>query len=207
MPLGTVVRMDARLFRSINHFADHTQWAHGVAKAYATYGIVVIGLLLLAAWWDARGAENPTTAVGAVAWAGAAAVIGVGLVQVIGGAIDRARPTTVLQGTHLLLDKTADFSFPSDHSTAMAGTAVGLLLAGSLLRHRWYGWAALGFTLLMMFDRVYVGAHYPGDVVGGFALGSLVAALLGPAGRWLFRRLAELVSSTPLRPVVAAIRP
>jgi len=199
--------MDARLFRSINHFADHTQWAHGVAKAYANYGIVVVGLLLLAAWWDARSAENPTAAVSAIAWAGAAAIIGVGLVQLIGGAIDRARPTTVLHGTHLLLDKTADFSFPSDHSTAMGAVAVGLLLAGPLLRRRWYGWAALSFTLLMMFDRVYVGAHYPGDVVGGLALGALVAAALGPIGRWPFRRIAELVASTPLRPVVAVSRP
>src|SRR3954447_20974850 len=109
--------MDARLFRWFNHLADHTVWAHGVAKGFAVYGIAVLAVILLAAWWDARSADDPITAVSAVVWSAVAALIAVGLVQLIGGAIDRARPTTVLHGTHLLLDRTADFSFPSDHLT------------------------------------------------------------------------------------------
>ncbi len=196
--------MDARLFRWTNHLADRTQWAHGIARAWAIYGIVVLGVILVAAWWDARSSDDPIAANAAVAWSAVAALIGVGLVQVIGGAIDRARPTTVLHGTHLLLDKTNDFSFPSDHLTAMSAVAAGLFLASPLLRRRWYGWAAAAAALAMGFVRVYVGAHYPGDVLGGIALGSLVAVGLGIPGRWLLERLAELVAHTPLKPIVAA---
>ncbi len=196
--------MDARLFRWTNSLADHTQWAHGIAKAWATYGIVVLGVILVAAWWDARSSDDPIAANAVVAWSAIAAVIGVGLVQIIGGAIDRARPTTVLHGTHLLLDKTADFSFPSDHLTAMSAVAAGLFLASPLLRRHWYGWAAAAFAFAMAFGRVYVGAHYPGDVLGGIALGTIVAVGLGVPGRWLLERLATFVADTPLKPIVAA---
>src|SRR4051812_9365079 len=147
--------MDARLFRWVNSVADRTQWAHGIAKAWAIYGIVVLAVILVAAWWDARTSDDPIAANAAVAWSAVAAVIGVGLVQVIGGAIDRARPTTVLHGTHLLLDKTADFSFPSDHTTAMSAVAAGLFLASPLLRRHWYGWAAAAFALLMGLTRLH----------------------------------------------------
>jgi undecaprenyl-diphosphatase len=195
--------MDARLFRWMNHLADRTDWAHGVAKFWAVYGIVVVGVILVAAWWDARSTERPVAAVAAVVWPAAAAVIGVGLVQVIGGAIDRARPTTVLHGTHLLLDKTADFSFPSDHLTAMSAVAAGLFLAAPLLRRRWYGWAAAAFALLMAFTRVYVGAHYPGDVLGGIVLGTAVAVGFAKPGRWLLERIADSLTRSPLRPLVS----
>src|SRR4051812_17438337 len=147
--------MDARLFRWFNRLQVQTGWAHGIAKGYAVYGIVILAVIMLAAWWDARSAADPVAAVAAVSWSAVAAVIGVGLVQVIGGAIDRARPTTVLHGTHLLLDKTADFSFPSDHTTAMSAVAAGLFLASPLLRRHWYGWAAAAFALLMGLTRLH----------------------------------------------------
>ncbi len=44
--------------------------------------------------------------------------------QLIGGAIDRARPYETLANVHLLVDKTKDFSFPSDHATAAGAVAV-----------------------------------------------------------------------------------
>jgi len=195
--------MDARLFRWFNHVADRTAWAHGVARFFATYGIVAFAVLLLLAWWDARSAEDSLGAVTSVIWAGVASLIGVGLVQIIGGAIDRARPTTVLHGTHLLLDRTSDFAFPSDHTTACSAVAAGLVLAAPLLRHHWYGWAAAGLTLLMAVTRVYVGAHYPGDVLGGMLLGSIVAVGLAVSGRWLVGKALHVVAGTPLRPLIA----
>ena len=148
-------------------------------------------------------ATAPLPAVASVGWSVGAALIGAVLVQVIGAAIDRPRPTDVLTGTHLLLDRTADFSFPSDHLTAMSAIAAGLILAAPRLRHRWYGWVAGGLTLLMAVVRVYVGAHYPGDVLGGIVLGTSVAVAFAPIGVRLVAWLVAQVTSTPLRPVVA----
>jgi undecaprenyl-diphosphatase len=193
---------DAAAFRWFNHLADRTPWAHGPAIAYAVYGIAVLAALLLAAWWDARRRDDAVGAVASVAWAAVAALVGVALVQVIGAGVDRARPTTVLHGTHLLLDATNDFSFPSDHLTACSAVAVGLLRARASIRRRWVVWAAVAATILMAVDRVYVGAHYPGDVLGGIALGSAVAIALEPVGRRVLEVVLRAATGTPLRALI-----
>ncbi|MBS1838812.1 MAG: phosphatase PAP2 family protein [Actinobacteria bacterium] len=199
--------MDDRLFRWINSFADATPWLHGVARFYAVDAVAVFALLLLAAWWDARSAEDPPRAVAAVLWAGIAPLVGAVAVQLIGSTIDRARPTTALHGTHLLLDPTRDFSFPSDHTTATVAVAVGLILAGPMLRRHWYGWTALALAILLGIVRIYVGAHYPTDVLAGIVLGTAVAAIPAIPARSALSALTRSMSRSPLRPLVASGAP
>lgn len=196
--------MDDGLFRWFNSIADASPWLHGAARIYAVDGIVAFAVLLLLAWWDARSAEDPPRAVAAVLWAAVAPLVGAAAVQLIGSAVDRARPTTVLHGTHLLLHPTRDFSFPSDHTTATVAVAVGLVLAGPLLRRRWYGWVALVLAVLLGIDRIYVGAHYPTDVLAGIALGAAVAAIPAVAARSLLTSLTTRLSRSPIRSLVAA---
>ncbi|WP_329587207.1 phosphatase PAP2 family protein [Kitasatospora sp. NBC_01250] len=64
-------------------------------------------------------------------------------------------------------------SFPSGHSASAAAFAVGLGLESPAL-----GVAAAPVALGVMLSRVYVGAHYPGDVLAGAALGASAAVLL-----------------------------
>ncbi len=196
--------MDDRIFKWANHLADRTPWLHTIATTYATYGVGLFAVLLLLAWWDARRADHPAAAVAAVTWAGAAALVGALAVQLIGAPIDRARPTAVLHGTHLLLDRTADFSFPSDHGTATAAVAFGLIVAGSRLRHRWYGPVAVVLALLMGLDRLYVGAHYPTDVIAGFALGGLIAISLARPATILLTRATSVLAVSSASALIAA---
>lgn len=72
-----------------------------------------------------------------------------------------------------LVSRSADPSFPSDHAAAAVAIAVVLFLA-----HRRIGAAVLVLAALVCVARVYVGAHYPGDVLGGAAIGAGVAVLL-----------------------------
>ncbi len=193
--------MDTSLFRSINRFADRTVWAHGFFKAYAGYGIVLFAGLLIVSYLDGR-RHGDLRAVAATVWTGAATLIALGIGQVIGGAVDRARPYTALSGVHVLVDRTSDFSFPSDHATAVGAVAAGLLIAN----RRW-GIVATVLAILMAFTRVYVGAHYPGDVVAGLALGALVAL----AGQLVvipqLTRFVDWLSRTTLKPLVTSGRP
>lgn len=177
--------MDGSLFRWINRLADRTGWAHGVFTAYAKYGIVLFAVLLLAAYLDARHHADFPAIAGSV-WAAGATLIALGFGQLIGGAVDRARPYEAMTGVHLLIDRTTDFSFPSDHATVVGAVAGGLLLSN----RRWGSIAAV-LAVLMAFTRVYVGVHYPGDVVAGLALGAVVAVAGRPLVVPLLTRLAD----------------
>jgi undecaprenyl-diphosphatase len=192
--------VDGSLYRSINRLAAHTGWAHTTFRIYAKDGIVVFAVLLIAGWLlERRG--NDIVGVAGVIGAGVAALLAVGLVQLIGNLVDRARPYTVMPSSHLLVAKTADFSFPSDHATAVGAIAVGLFLV-----RRRLGIVACVLALVMAFARVYVGAHYPGDVVAGLLLGAVTAVLIRPLAVRLLVPLLGWVRGTPLGVVVAAER-
>ena len=192
--------MDGRLFRWINSLAGRTGWAHGLFTAYAKYGIMLFAAVLVVAYLDGR-QHGDLRAVSGSVWAAGAALVALGIGQLIGGAVDRARPYNAMTGIHLLIDKSNDFSFPSDHTTVAGAVAAGLLLTN----RRW-GTIAAVLAVVMAFTRVYVGAHYPGDVVAGLALGAAVAW----GGRFLvvplLTRIASSISRTPARPLVASTR-
>lgn len=189
-------RIDASLYRVVNRFADRTSWAHGAAVAEAKYGIVLFALLLLAGWWRARAAGD-TDAVAAVLWAGAGCLVALGLNQLLGHGFDRARPYASMPNAHVLISRTSDFSFPSDHAVAVAAVAAGLWLADRAL-----GWVAVVLALLLAASRVYVGAHYPGDVAAGLLVGALVIVVAGLAALPLLRALVHRLDRSPLHPLV-----
>ncbi|MGI5524911.1 phosphatase PAP2 family protein [Micromonospora sp. CA-259024] len=68
-----------------------------------------------------------------------------------------------------------DWSFPSNHSTV-----AGALAVTTLLLSRRLGLVALPLAALAAFSRVFVGVHYPHDVIAGVLFGALVAVVATP---------------------------
>ncbi len=183
--------MDTSLYRTVNRFADRTFWLHSPAVAYAKYGVVIFAGLLLLAWWRARqGGDLETEA--RIGWAAVATLISLGLGQIIGHLVDRARPYAVLPHVHVLVAKSTDVSFPSDHALTVGAIAIGLWLVDRTL-----GWIAIALALLMAFTRVYVGAHYPADVAAGLLIAGLIAAAGARSGSRLVKRVLIRLERIP----------
>src|SRR6476646_4764154 len=115
--------MDGTIYRWFNRLADHTSWAHGAIVFYADNGIVVFGVLILLTFLVAR-QHDDHHGVAAAIWSGGAALVALLVGQLVGGPIDRARPYAVMPNMHVLVDRTTDFSFPSDHALVAGSVAV-----------------------------------------------------------------------------------
>lgn len=102
----------------------------------------------------------------------------------------RERPSVV---PHLAMVTSA--SFPSGHSmsSSVVYLTLGTLLADAAARRRekfFFIAAAVLITLLIGASRVFLGVHYPSDVVAGWSAGTAWALACELAARWLQRRRA-----------------
>jgi len=88
--------------------------------------------------------------------------------------IDRQRPVPV-SSENLLVPSDTDPSFPSGHATIVAGGAAILLLRFNRGKQIIASIILAIEAALVAYSRIYVGVHYPLDVVGGIILGTGVA--------------------------------
>ena len=141
-----------------------------VASAWWVKGLV---FAFAGAWLDARaGRTVPVTALAVTA----CGLLGDGLAVALKHALDRDRPARALAGFDALTTTPESPSLPSGH--AAAAFAAGVLLAAICPRLRAPVLVVAAFVAM---SRVYLGVHFPADVVLGAALGTaigLAAAVL-----------------------------
>ena len=190
--------MDWRVEKAIYDFSLHHHWwgtlFSDIEKASIPFMVVVtVGLWLLA-----RPGADRKWKLAAASGLGAAA-LALAVNKVISGAIwHRDRPYETHHFTDPWSHKT-DASFPSDHSSASFAIAFAVLafdpLAGAIF---------LVFAVVIAFGRLAIGAHYPGDVLAGLAIGAVsalvVARLLRPAVDWIVVRVGRITDPL-LRPL------
>jgi len=101
--------------------------------------------------------------------------------------IERQRPCNVLEGVNLLVGCTRSFSMPSNHaSNAFAFAVPFLFMTRNRLRYLF-----LFIAVLVSFSRVFVGVHYPGDIIGGAVAGALSAGAVMYLYAWAERRFPD----------------
>lgn len=184
------------LFLAINDFAVNTPWLNSSMAGYATYGILLFALFIVMGWWIARGHDDGAMATALLVPIGAIGAVVVQ--QVVVTLVSEPRPYDVYPNILVLVSKTTDPSFPSDHACV-----VGVVAAGLWFVDRRLGAVATASALLMAFARVYAGAHWIFDVVVGLALGALVAVIMILVLRRWVARAVNYLRGTRLRPLVA----
>ena len=77
------------------------------------------------------------------------------------------------------------YGFVSSHAANFFAVATFLSL---LVRHRLVTCSLLAWAVLQCYSRVYLGVHYPGDILGGIVVGVLVGFVVSCLMRWIQRR-------------------
>lgn len=173
--------LDWTVFHWVNGQAGQHGWLDQLGKAasndlqFVVVGTLIGGWLLMAGLHLRRARTLPRGLLTVALTAGIALAAGLVANQLIGHVWFRERPYADHSSAHLIVGPSSDPSFASDHATA--GFALSLGAIRGLPRV-----AALLFveTVLMSAGRVYVGLHYPGDILGGLGLAA-GAALAGSA--------------------------
>ncbi|MGW2398311.1 phosphatase PAP2 family protein [Kitasatospora sp. NPDC001664] len=164
--------IDGGLYSTVTGWAHAAPpWLDELVRIWSEFGLALFALLMLGAWWHARG-RGP--AVMARVLAAPLVVVAAYLVNlVLKGLVEEVRPCRQLPGPPTLeaCPPPGDWSFPSSHAVIAAASATAL----------WLAWRGLGrlcavAALLMAASRVWVGVHYPHDVLAGVAVGVLLAA-------------------------------
>ncbi len=201
-PLADTGNPDLGLLYTVNGWARSApSWLDGLVAWIGEYGIL-LGLLTLCTigWLQARRRPDAPVAVAGLLWAPLAVAVAELANLPIASIVDRPRPFVSHPGLDVLVaGKAGTHSFVSDHSTMSMGIAVALFLVNRRL-----GWIAGGLALLQGFCRVFMGVHYPTDVIGGYALATAVVLLLAPIAMAVLVPLCHAVTRTAAAPLVTA---
>lgn len=179
------------LFSLINAGADRWTITVDLALFAATWVAVLAALWIVWRW--VRGAEPVRRAL---LDAVASGLLGLTAVQVISTLWYHPRPFEFRLGRQLM-DHAPEASFPSDHATLIFALAFSMAFTPALRRAS-APMFALG--LLVSWARVYLGVHWPLDMVGGLALGLAAALTIRAFGailhRWPYDTVLRLYRAT-----------
>ncbi len=214
--MSTLFNLNYTLFHAINVQAGEHSWLDDLMIFCANSLIFCWPLLLLVLWgkpfpWRKRPVSFGEELIvrerrAVVLWVAVACLLAYAFNLLIEQFVFEPRPF-VTHKVHLLIQHAADSSFPSDH-TAWSFAVVGMLVFALLpvVLAVWrkrsnrdevpamvFFWPLLLTILAFViacsigFARIFVGVHYPGDVLGGAVDGVLAASVITGIRRWLRR--------------------
>ncbi len=174
-----LLEVDHNLFLSINGLVGKNQIFDNIAKLMVNEYFIptLLSAFLFALWFYWEKEDKDTKQKGVVA-----GVLGVGLgslavVSAINFLVQRARPFDILH-VNLLYYRPTDPSFPANSAVVAFAIATAIYLAEKKL-----GIAALLIAAFYGFLRVFVGVHFPSDVLAGATVGiasTLFVSLFDP---------------------------
>ena len=77
----------------------------------------------------------------------------------------------------LMIEKQSDASFPSGHTVAVFEMAFAVTYYCAKKKRAYWGIVAYVLAVLIAFSRLYVGVHYPSDVIAGAVIGTVSGIL------------------------------
>ncbi len=182
-----IIKLDQDLFLLINSFVGKSPFFDSLAKLLVNEYFVptTLSLILFALWfyWEKsdKDIRQKTVLLGVLGIA-----LGNSIVKVTAVFIQRTRPFEVLD-TDLLFYRPTDPSFPSNAVVVAFVLATAIFLADKKI-----GLVALILSVFYGFSRIFVGVHFPLDVIGGAGVGVISVVIIKLFDKWLVEMVALL---------------
>jgi undecaprenyl-diphosphatase len=179
--------VDYRIYHAVNLFVFHHAWLGRGLADLESWSVPVVAAATFALWLLARpGGTRKWKLASATALASA----GLALLanRLIAAFWHRQRPFAAHRSAHVWGSRSHDPSFPSDH--ASAAFAIGFAV---FFFDRLVGSLFFVAAIVIGVGRVFIGAHYPGDIIAGCFVGLAVAIVLGRLGRPVIEFIVRLV--------------
>ena len=149
---------------------DYLKIIMNALSSMMNYGIMVIALIIFLLVY------KKTRSIGVVALI--ALLVSVIINNLIlKNMVARVRPYDAIEGLMLIARKPNDYSFPSGHS-ANVFVVTGVITWCAKRDKKWIGILLLVLSGFIAFSRMYLGAHYPTDVIFGVMSGLIISIVI-----------------------------
>jgi len=166
--MDAVETLNQTIFLALNATPATPHWLITAGTLIADYAILLVPAMLVALWLTGSD-EHRALAVRACF----AGLLALGINQLIGLAWYHPRPFASATG-HTFLAHAPDSSFPSDHVTLLSAVSFTFLYGGK----RGIGLLALIVDIAVAWARIFVGVHWPFDMIGA-AIVAWLACMIG----------------------------
>ncbi len=153
------------IFRAINDLGKQYSFLNSAMIFLAEYMVYILGLIIIAYWFTGSRKSRMMVIQAMVAF-----VIAEMIGKIAGKFHLNYQPFAVLPDVNKLVDHAVDNSFPSDHTILFFSICFSFWLV-----RKKTGWLWLILAFCVAISRIWVGVHYPFDVVIGALIGCVSA--------------------------------